>query len=168
MNEMIKNVHQNAIDHGFWDEDRPLGETFALIHSELSEALEEYRAGRPNVWYGEGGKPEGICVELIDAAIRMMDFMGSLKGSFDFEFFYFYTDKQEYRKNIPVEINRFHSWLADIYEIVRGNDENDYSMYMFVNGLMDYVHQLGEDPEKLLLEKHEFNTKRPYKHGKVC
>lgn len=165
MNEMIKNVHQNAIDHGFWDEDRPLGETFALIHSELSEALEEYRAGRPNVRYGEGGKPEGICVELIDAAIRMMDFMGSLKGSCDFEFSYIYEPAD--RKNIPDKINTFHTWLADIYTLMEGHAENDLNLYLFVNGLMDYVHDLGEDPEKLLLEKHEFNKLRPWKHNKL-
>jgi len=41
-----------------------------LTHSELSEAVDELRAGRRKTWAGEGGKPEGFGVELIDALIR--------------------------------------------------------------------------------------------------
>ncbi len=40
-------VHTNAVEHGWWEEERSPDEVIALIHSEWSEALEEYRAGRP-------------------------------------------------------------------------------------------------------------------------
>lgn len=42
----------------------------ALCHSELSEALDEARNGRRETWYGEGEKPEGFGVEMIDTIIR--------------------------------------------------------------------------------------------------
>lgn len=45
--EFAKEVHQNAVDHGWYEAERSVAEIFALIHSEWSEALEEYRAGRP-------------------------------------------------------------------------------------------------------------------------
>ena len=38
--EFIKEVHENAKAHGWHDEQRTFGEIIALIHSELSEALE--------------------------------------------------------------------------------------------------------------------------------
>lgn len=58
-------------------------EVIALMHSELSEALEELRNGKPNE-YIANGKPEGYAVELADCIIRIFDFIGS-KGINDFE-----------------------------------------------------------------------------------
>lgn len=61
LNEFAKEVHANAVDHGWWDEERTFGEIVSLCHSELSEALEEYRAGRPMVWFKTKSEssPEG-------------------------------------------------------------------------------------------------------------
>ncbi len=67
-----KEIHSTAVDHGWWDNDRSFGEVIALIHSELSEALEEWRQGNPHV-YEKNGKPEGIGIEFADAIIRILD-----------------------------------------------------------------------------------------------
>jgi hypothetical protein len=42
LNEFAKEIHQNAVEHGWWDTKRTFGEIIALCHSELSEALEEH------------------------------------------------------------------------------------------------------------------------------
>lgn len=64
-----------AVEHGWWETDRNVGEQVALMHSELSEALEEWRTGNPlpHVYYRADGKPEGFGVELADCVIRIMD-----------------------------------------------------------------------------------------------
>lgn len=51
INEFARQIHENAVEHGWWETERSVGEILSLIHSEWSEALEEYRAGRPNVWH---------------------------------------------------------------------------------------------------------------------
>lgn len=50
----------------------------ALVHSEISEAVEELRHGRLALHYGVGDKPEGLAVELADAVIRIMDLCEAL------------------------------------------------------------------------------------------
>jgi NTP pyrophosphatase (non-canonical NTP hydrolase) len=86
-------VHTNSRDHGFWPElDAGIDATIrhrmveeqiplklALIHSEISEALEEYRDGNIETYHREtDGKPEGFGIELADAIIRILDLAEAL------------------------------------------------------------------------------------------
>lgn len=75
---LIKKSHETSTSKGWWDnENRNIGELLALVHSEISEALEVYRirgeSGLNDIWHREDGKPEGFTVELADTLIRIFD-----------------------------------------------------------------------------------------------
>jgi NTP pyrophosphatase (non-canonical NTP hydrolase) len=82
---LVAQAHATAREKGWWgpngDEDRNIPEQLALMHSELSEALEEIRAGRAPAEIttdadGKPGKPGGFPVELADLLIRVADTCG--------------------------------------------------------------------------------------------
>jgi len=66
LRNLQKEIHDNAIAHGWWDKFRPIPELLCLIHSEVSEALEAYR----------NGDRENIAEELADIVIRTLDTAG--------------------------------------------------------------------------------------------
>ena len=77
LNKFAKKVHENAKNHGWHEEERSFGELIALCHSELSEALEEYRKGKKeNETYFIDEKIKGIPSELADVIIRILDMCG--------------------------------------------------------------------------------------------
>ena len=80
---LIENSHRCSREHGWWDADDAynLPTKIALMHSELSEVLEEFRKhglDQGRMIYHKDGKPEGIAVELADAIIRICDMAGGL------------------------------------------------------------------------------------------
>jgi len=70
-NLVQQKVHEMAKEKGFWDEVKNVGEMIALMHSELSEALEAQRFGNQ----ASEHIPEynGLEEELADLVIRVMD-----------------------------------------------------------------------------------------------
>ena len=78
--ELCEESHALAVSKGWYEGDsRNVGEVLALVHSELSEALEEYWLGHElqAVLTDDGGRPIGFPVALADAVIRIADMCGA-------------------------------------------------------------------------------------------
>lgn len=113
LNRLAGKIHKTVIEHCWWETERELPEVLMLCVSELSEALEEYRDGRPNEWYmcneifGDStpclpkdetqwrmfghtaeceyrsAKPEGIAVAMVDCIIRIFDYLAHIDIDID-------------------------------------------------------------------------------------
>lgn len=73
---IMKIANETAHKKGWYDKgERNIGEVIALMHSELSEALEETRISTNlGLRYRESdNKPEGFVAELADVIIRIAD-----------------------------------------------------------------------------------------------
>lgn len=74
--ELQEQAHATAKAKGWHDKPRDFADFIANVHGEVSEAWEDYRAGKPiNYTYtDESGKPCGIPIELADILIRIGDY----------------------------------------------------------------------------------------------
>ncbi len=204
--ELANAVHENAVAHGWWEEQRKTPEILALIHSEWSEALEEARAGRPLVWFdiydndddcGGGGrcstivnegicsgrkgkcklnhKPEGIAVELIDGCIRILDYMGEVgmevrdnDDEVESDIESLYTVDVMPDEMIPAAhlVAWLHQLTSEALMCATDDVADPMKLLSAMAMALCWVKQQGLDPLTILLEKHEYNKTRPYKHGK--
>ena len=187
LNKFAQEVHENAVKHGWWDEPRTFGEIVALCHSELSEALEEYRSGKPMAYFVErngftvtemrerrGEKPEGIAVEMADCIIRVLDYMG--KEGFNVDALLREAPKaimcdvpvRVYAASLGDRIARWHLLLSLAYACwcnSAGTHAAALRMALCICEIVEWAEEAGVDMEMVLDTKHEYNKTRPYRHG---
>lgn len=79
LNTLCREAHENSKSKGFYDEPKNIGEMLALIHSEVSEALEADRKGKYCQEYDD-------CAQYLDEDDRFIAaYKADIKGTFEEE-----------------------------------------------------------------------------------
>lgn len=140
-----KEIHELAVSKKWWEEPRSDWNIVGLIHSELSEALENYRGS---------GDLDHFHEEIADCVIRCKDAIQA------------YRDGMIYQKfepdDVPDTLGLLHAELQASTEY-----EMDYGLERFIS----IVFALFDEHaiKKAICKKHAYNHTRPEKHGgKLC
>lgn len=122
------------------------------------------------------GKPEGVAVELIDGCIRILDLFGELninalddKTDKPYEIEGLYDEEVACEANYPLShtVAYLHGFTSDALKSDSATGPiNPGALTSALALALSWVKKQGLDPLAILLEKHEFNKSRPYKHGK--
>ena len=180
LNKLAQELHEAAVAKGFWDVEDAEIKHIAKMHSELSEAIQEDRCGRPMLYVDDievmdritdpamfdGRKPEGVAAELADFVMMMLDLCA----------------KEEYR----FPSGNPHEWLlysecnddalrvcglwtlvcalhAEMCELVYNPNVAPKAICM----VSEWLRVHGVDLLEIIRLKMEYNRSRPKLHGRL-
>jgi len=140
LNTLATEVFEANKAKGFWENPRPLTETTMLIVTELAEAVEEERAGRPGVYYRASRPDEHLLPEYEPKFVRIDRATSLVRPDWAMD-----SDNVPPLKPEGVDVELIDSLIR----------------------LLDLLGSRGTDVEGLLRQKLAFNASRPRRHGKA-
>ena len=155
---LVRVAHGMAVEKGWWDDGiaaRRFEDIVNNFHAEVSEAWEEYRAGRMETWYsdmkalleGRLSKPEGFFVELADLLIRIADAAGAHRIECD----------------EPVSQPVFHTISKNVLFLHGAIDQ--FRFWTVASDCFGIAQANNHDLWATIREKLSYNATRPYRHG---
>ena len=167
LTELQKEAHAIAKEKGWWDEDKPrtFGDCIALVHSELSEALEAYReyGNTTNAWMelvdedSDDRIPVGVGHELADVVIRVADMAEWYQWNLDHVRPFAYGGL-----SFGERITECHQQLSLAYGEARFRVVHIKNLLGGVYGMAAHY---GIDLDAAIEAKMAYNRSRPYRHG---
>ena len=175
-------VYQNAVAHGWWDKDIRMEELRVMLHTELSEAVDEFRCRKPDLYCrmdGDKIRPDGTLIELADWVIRLLNYVGGkykdIISDASFHGFLDYTPSKEWcfapDRSTPVVggvyTDAFIDMLSSLHKITDElfDDGTFLSVYNGIHLIYTWAIFRGQDLHSAVVMKHTYNLTRQYRHG---
>jgi len=190
LKKLAVEVHQTAIDlewwwkYDYWKEKMSryggaltpedpcpdiLAAKLALIHSEISEAYNEWSYGHYSLYYKPDNpdKPEGVIVELADVLFRALDLRERLGMKIGTPV----DVLLEYGGSSPDTLCMAHNMVSDTVEHLRRNDMHgvETQLALFTEMICFYAYHImnksWEPFEEAIQKKMAYNKTREIRHG---
>jgi NTP pyrophosphatase (non-canonical NTP hydrolase) len=188
-----KEAHALAVEKGWYEgvtdnlSPTRIGSRLALIHGEISEALDCVSKGKMALYYsfadgstipgpnpitqtaaqlGAIAKPEGFPIELADVFLRLCDFAESMGIQMDEPFaeasYAFSVDNPE---SVAFELNELHNSLSACQWSGPGHQIDGYVLSGCLSHLFCVAAATGVDLLAMAELKMAYNRTRPHRHG---
>lgn len=152
-------IYQNNVTKGFYENPASRQTRIALINSEIFEALEAYRKNNLNPDFSdEQSVKDYFECEIADAYIRVLDFMEHEKFEREDNFGECMWTDDIGDNLMGLSFGCCYIWNHDKYDAKSLSD-----LLYIIESFSDHY---KFDLMKFVEWKVEYNTKRPYKHGK--
>ena len=182
LNELARELHAAAVEKGFWDVEEAEIKHIAKMHSELSEALQEDRCGRPllyvddieelervtDIYKFDGRKPEGVAAELADFVMMTLDWARQRKDTLCplREVLASTDDVTDIEAmSLPELVNIMHEGVVMVDNAYRLDQSVQLTFTVRVVELWLEFH--GCDLWQIIRLKMEYNQSRPKLHGRA-
>ena len=187
LNKLAEELHAAAVEKGFWGVEEAEIKHIAKMHSELSEAVQEDRCGRPMLYVDDiyvadgitdpaqfdGRKPEGVAAELADFVMMVLDFCSQVKldparalHGIDYEAYRskMYADVKS--MSLPEFVLMQHRAIDDLTypESIKAMGG---ALLVTTYGVQLWLEIRGYDLWQVIRLKMEYNRSRPALHGRL-
>lgn len=188
-NKFAKDVHQTAVDKGWWDKPVSFDDVICMCICELAEAVEEYRSGRPNLYHlcvASGDKrnpcewdrgmpcplatgelacehrdpnPHGAAAELGECVLRLLDFAAQMGLDVEVVSVYADADFSSFSCSVSWQLVCIHQAVNVSNNLVKGHINH------VINLVLSWAAREGLDLESILRELHECEKARAGRRG---
>jgi hypothetical protein len=175
-------THDFNREKGWWSKgvrERNVPEIILLARSELIEAHEEYRnpeSTLTRVYFGKGGKPEGIPIEIADVAIRCFDTVGAMMREYEISY-----PRTWMSDPLPPVAENFGEAMDDVIMTLSSvrkvwdqyqRIDRKLAATLLVRGVLVTIHHVFEvanhhkiDLGEAIITKWKYNATRAFRHG---
>lgn len=170
ISQMAQELHEAAVEKGFWDTNDATAKHLAKMISELGEVVQADRAGVMYEVERDGGKPEGVVAELADFVMMTLDLMMHYQcvvPDSDMDNLFKVKSDAEGFEQLPAYelVNSAASELVGVNTFTTESPSKPFLAIIF--GVHKWLQARGYDLWEIIRQKMEYNKTRPALHGRL-